>query len=160
MFVVLHQIFTKWIQTSKMTTYKIACLGFLIFSWLLTACGAVEPALIQVEETQADYTDKKILWIDSYHQGYEWSNGIEVGLRRILEDSGVEFQVVRMDTKRNTRDGFRAKAALMAKTEIEAFQPAEFQKVFLKLQAEKLDLIFSPSLLKIAEAYGRQESQP
>lgn len=105
----------------------IIIFGLFLFGLGLTACNAsasapeAEPE--QVAESRPAYTGKKILWVDSYHKGYEWSDGIESGLRDVLDDSGVEFKVLRMDTKRNTGDEFAQKAADQARTEIDSFEP-------------------------------------
>ncbi len=52
---------------------------------------------------------KKILYIDSYHEGYPWSAGIQEGLEKILTASNIkeriELKVIRMDTKRNHNTG-------------------------------------------------------
>jgi ABC-type uncharacterized transport system substrate-binding protein len=69
------------------------------------------------------YDGKKILYIDSYHEGYEWSDGITAGVEQALEGTGAELKIVRMDTKRNGGDDFKKEAALKAKAEIEAFKP-------------------------------------
>lgn len=66
---------------------------------------------------------KKILYIDSYHAGYAWSDGIDAGVRQGLKDSGVELRVHRMDTKRNKSEAFKQQAALRAKALIEEFAP-------------------------------------
>jgi ABC-type uncharacterized transport system substrate-binding protein len=87
------------------------------------AATVAAPEPEQVEETGADYVGKKILWVDSYHEGYEWSDNIEAGLRAALTDTGVELKVVRLDTKRNSGEEFGQNAALQAKAEIDAFQP-------------------------------------
>ncbi len=71
----------------------------------------------------ADLTGKKVLFVDSYHEGYAWSDGITSGIQKTLEGSGVELKIVRMDTKRNTDTAFKESAALKAKAEIEAFKP-------------------------------------
>ena len=71
----------------------------------------------------AGLAGKKVLFVDSYHEGYAWSDGITAGIKTGLKDSGVELKVFRMDTKRNTDDGFKKAAALKAKAEIEAFKP-------------------------------------
>lgn len=52
------------------------------------------------------YKGKKILWVDSYHQGYEWSDELERGIQEVLYESGVELKTVRMDTKRNDTPEF------------------------------------------------------
>jgi len=69
------------------------------------------------------YAGKKVLYIDSYHEGYAWSDGIENGIKKGLEGTGVELKVVRMDTKRNTSDEFLKQAGEKAKAAIEAFKP-------------------------------------
>jgi ABC-type uncharacterized transport system substrate-binding protein len=66
---------------------------------------------------------KKVLFIDSYHQGYAWSDGITNGVQSVLKGTGVTTKIVRMDTKRNTSEAFKKKAALDAKKEIERFKP-------------------------------------
>ncbi len=69
------------------------------------------------------YAGKRVLYIDSYHQGYAWSDGIENGVRKGLEGTGVELKVFRMDTKRNGSDEFKKEAGLKAKAFIEQFKP-------------------------------------
>lgn len=70
-----------------------------------------------------NYGGKKVMYIDSYHQGYAWSDGIEKGVKKGLEGTGIELKVVRMDTKRNTSNEFLKEAGQKAKAEIEAFKP-------------------------------------
>ena len=77
----------------------------------------------------------KILFVDSYHAGYEWSDGITNGILNALNvqmngdnaldhsASAVELKILRMDTKRNTSEEFCQQAALKAKADIEAWQP-------------------------------------
>lgn len=65
----------------------------------------------------------KVLFVDSYHQGYEWSDGIESGIKKALDGSGVELKVVRMDTKRNPSEEFKQQAAQKVKAEIAAYKP-------------------------------------
>ena len=71
----------------------------------------------------AGLSGKKVLYIDSYHEGYAWSDGITSGIKTALKDSGVELKVFRMDTKRNSDEAFKKDAALKSKAEIEAFKP-------------------------------------
>jgi ABC-type uncharacterized transport system substrate-binding protein len=66
---------------------------------------------------------QKILFIDSYHQGYAWSDGIESGIRQVLEGKNVTLKVHRMDTKRNKTEEFKKQAALKAKAVIDEFKP-------------------------------------
>jgi len=66
---------------------------------------------------------KKVLFIDSYHEGYAWSDGITEGIQKTLAGTGVELKIHRMDTKRNPSDEFKANAAEQAKAVIESFKP-------------------------------------
>ena len=56
----------------------------------------------------------KVLYIDSYHEGYAWSDGICNGIKETLGDK-AELKVHRMDTKRNGSDDFKKEAGLKAK---------------------------------------------
>jgi ABC-type uncharacterized transport system substrate-binding protein len=69
------------------------------------------------------YNGKKILFVDSYHEGYAWSDGITEGIQKTLDGTGVELKIVRMDTKRNGSDAFKKEAALKVKSAIETFKP-------------------------------------
>jgi ABC-type uncharacterized transport system substrate-binding protein len=69
------------------------------------------------------YSGKKILHIDSYHAGYEWSDRLTKGIVDTLKDTGVIYEDYKMDCKRNENDEFQKKAALKAKAFIEEFKP-------------------------------------
>jgi ABC-type uncharacterized transport system substrate-binding protein len=69
------------------------------------------------------FSQNRILYVDSYHAGYGWSDGITEGIQSILKDTNVKLKIIRMDTKRNASDSFKRKAALEAKAVIESFQP-------------------------------------
>ncbi|MCU7929474.1 MAG: ABC transporter substrate-binding protein [Candidatus Thiodiazotropha sp. (ex Codakia rugifera)] len=64
----------------------------------------------------------KCLFISSYHQGYEWSDGVENGLRSTLLNS-CELKQFDMDTKRYKDEVSIKKAALEAKKMIETWKP-------------------------------------
>src|SRR5512138_1470281 len=66
---------------------------------------------------------KKVLFVNSYHQGYEWSDGIEEGAGKVLRPSGVALEFVRMDTKRHGDEAFKKQAGLDAKAAIEKAKP-------------------------------------
>ncbi|MCB1868395.1 MAG: hypothetical protein KDI43_07655 [Gammaproteobacteria bacterium] len=70
-----------------------------------------------------DFDGKKILFIDSYHEGYPWSDGITTGVQQALNGSGTELKIIRMDTKRNKDEAFMVEAAAKAKSVIESFKP-------------------------------------
>lgn len=66
---------------------------------------------------------QQILYIDSYHQGYGWSDGITEGIQTTLAGTGVELEIFRMDSKRQPDKGHIRKAAIQAKMRIEALKP-------------------------------------
>lgn len=69
------------------------------------------------------YDGKKILFIDSYHEGYAWSDGITRGVQNALKDTSASLEIIRMDTKRNAGEAFKTEAALKAKAFIDSYQP-------------------------------------
>jgi ABC-type uncharacterized transport system substrate-binding protein len=68
-------------------------------------------------------SSKKILFIDSYHKGYEWSDGLAEGLIKTLGPTGIQFDSYYMDTKNNPGEDFKLQAGLLAKTKIEEYRP-------------------------------------
>jgi ABC-type uncharacterized transport system substrate-binding protein len=66
---------------------------------------------------------KKVLFVNSYHEGYAWTDGEEKGALAVLKPAGVEVRFARMDTKRHQEDAFRKAAGAKVKAEIEAFKP-------------------------------------
>ena len=72
-------------------------------------CAILSTSSIMVHAD--DIAGKKVLFIDSYHTGYKWSDGITKGIQDVVGDSGVELKIHRMDTKRNTSEEFKKNAA-------------------------------------------------
>jgi ABC-type uncharacterized transport system substrate-binding protein len=70
-----------------------------------------------------DVTGKRILYVNAYHQGYPWSDGISEAIQRTLKNAGVELEIAYMDTKRRTTDESKRVAALRIKAQIESFKP-------------------------------------
>ena len=64
----------------------------------------------------------KCLFVSSYHKGYAWSDGVERGLRSILEGK-CELRQFDMDTKRNKSTEYKIQSALKAKEIIETWKP-------------------------------------
>lgn len=94
-----------------MKTIRGAILAVMILVGLAASGGAEE------------FAGKKILFIDSYHEGYVWSDGILNGVRGMLEGTGVQLEVVRMDTYRNPGDAYAAKAGEAVRDTIFAYEP-------------------------------------
>jgi hypothetical protein len=78
---------------------------------------------------------KKVLYVDSYHQGYPWSDKLETGLRKALGsrsngpdkfDGGpdsIELRVCRLNSKRERSPEQIERAVLQARTMIDEWQP-------------------------------------
>ena len=66
---------------------------------------------------------KRILFVDSYHQGYAWSDGITDGINGVLAGQNVELRIHRMDTKRNKSEEFKQEAGRKAKQVIDSWKP-------------------------------------
>lgn len=103
----------------------LVLLGVVLLT-TFSGCATIESPTkdSKVGETPTKmYEGKKILYIDSYNAGYEWSDGVTKGIENILNGTGVELKVFRMDTKINNSGAFAEKAGLRAKSVIEEFRP-------------------------------------
>ncbi len=95
---------TAVIRTS--TLVRIASILTFVF-----LCSAAQEAKAQ-----------RCLFVSSYHQGYAWSDGVERGLRSVLEGK-CDILQFDMDTKRKKSDEDKKRSALEAKELIEAWKP-------------------------------------
>ncbi|MCB1924915.1 MAG: hypothetical protein KDJ27_14430 [Gammaproteobacteria bacterium] len=64
----------------------------------------------------------KCLFVSSYHQGYAWADGVERGLRRVL-DGRCELRQFDMDSKRHKSDVEKRASARAAKSLIDEWKP-------------------------------------
>ncbi|MDY6987921.1 MAG: ABC transporter substrate binding protein [Thermodesulfobacteriota bacterium] len=69
------------------------------------------------------YGGKKILYVNSYHEGYAWSDEITAGIQSVLKGTDIHLKILDMDTKRNTSEEFKNEAGSAAKRTIDAFNP-------------------------------------
>ena len=121
---------SQHIVTRRTYRYLLLGVALLAVGLVLAACNSTTsaaapstaPAANQAA-TAPSYAGKKILFVNSYHEGYEWSDGVEKGLHTVLDGTGVEVKFVRLDTKRNPDEAFAKTAGTQAKAEIEAFKP-------------------------------------
>lgn len=72
---------------------------------------------------QAEFAGKKVVYVNSYHEGYPWSDGIEAGLHKVFDGTGVELTIIRLDTKQNPDEAFGKQAGAKAWSEIQAIDP-------------------------------------
>ncbi len=118
----------NFLLSSRLSAKRLVTIAFLftVVTLLLIGCtssNTSEPETNTSTTEQTEYAGKRILWVDSYHEEYAWSAGIEEGIQSGLEGSGVDLKIVRMDTKRNSGDEFGQQAGLKTKAEIESFNP-------------------------------------
>jgi hypothetical protein len=69
------------------------------------------------------YTDKRVYYVASYHQGYPWSDSILKTIQEVFVDKGIIFEHFEMDAKRNPSIEYSKNIALQAKAKIEQFHP-------------------------------------
>lgn len=104
---------------------------FFILVIIVTGCAPANSVTVPAPDAVSakddnsgpDYAGKKVVYVNSYHEGYPWSDGIEAGLHEVFEGKGVELKIIRLDTKNNPDESFGQSAGQKAKAEIEAFQP-------------------------------------
>jgi ABC-type uncharacterized transport system substrate-binding protein len=94
----------------------------LIGSHHRTVTAILTPLILVASFYPHSVLAKKCLFISSYHPGYAWSDGVERGLRSVL-DGKCEIQQFYMDTKRNKEEEFKVAKGLEAKNFIEKWQP-------------------------------------
>jgi len=88
--------------------HLVACIIYSIFNQTLYAEQLPVP---------------KILFVDSYHQGFPASFKILSGVKQTFEGKNINLRLVEMDTKRNPNPDFIKSAALKTKSVIELFNP-------------------------------------
>ncbi len=117
-------------QIKMLSRKSVLIVIVLITGLFLVACQPAAPTTVapatSVSETaanQPDYAGKKVLFVNSYHEGYEWSDGIGTGIHSVLDPSGVEIRDFYMDTKNNPSSDFCMQAGNDAQAVIDSFQP-------------------------------------
>jgi ABC-type uncharacterized transport system substrate-binding protein len=85
-----------------------------LFALVATLCAAV-PTLASAAG--------RVLFVNSYHQGYPWSDGEETGAAQALAGSGVKLDFFRMDTKRHPEAKAQEEQAQKLKALIDAEKP-------------------------------------
>lgn len=83
---------------------------------------------------------KRILYVNSYHQGYPPSDGMEKGALSVLRGTGHTIKLIRMDSKRNPSEDYKQRAGLRIKKEIDAYGP----DVVIMTDDNALKYIFLP----------------
>ena len=104
-------------------------------------------ALVSAPAHAQSLAGKRVLFVNSYHQGYPWSDGEEAGAAQALAGSGVKLDFYRMDTKRH--DG-------------EKFFKDESQKVKALVESSKPDVVVvaDDNATKVMVQYFKNTAQP
>jgi ABC-type uncharacterized transport system substrate-binding protein len=98
-----------------------ARLGSLAVAAAVLSLGAGSPR--SAPHTRQRHEGKRILHIDSYHAGYEWSDAIREGIASMLDGTGVRWKTVHMDSKRRPAEEEKQAAAQAVRSEIARFKP-------------------------------------
>jgi ABC-type uncharacterized transport system substrate-binding protein len=89
----------------------------------------------KAEKIEVEGPKRKILLINSYHEGYAWSKSVDLAVRKTLEVAATDenvfissknnliLKVFWMDTRRNASEEFKKEAGLKAKEIIESWKP-------------------------------------
>lgn len=77
--------------------------------------------LVSINYNYANSKISNILLLNSYHDGYEWSNNIKKGVKDVLDNSDFEYKmrVEHMDTKNNSSDKYLEELYFLYKTKFE-----------------------------------------
>lgn len=70
-----------------------------------------------------DYQNKKVLFINSYHAGYQHSDEEQQAVEEKFSGTDIKLKIVYMDTKRNASEEYAQRKALEIKKIITEFKP-------------------------------------
>ena len=121
-----HHPVTRWTYRYLLIGVALLAVGMVLAACTTSTSASTQtskPAAGQTAAPPANYAGKKILFINSYHEGYAWSDGVEKGVHNVLDGTGIDLKFVRMDTKRNPDEAFAKKAGEQVKAEVDAFKP-------------------------------------
>jgi len=92
---------------------------------LASSLGCLSGALLILTSLAQAQTlsGKKVLYLNSYHQGYSWSDGIEKAVQASLATAGVEVKVFALDTYRQKSPEHLAQVSQAAQKLIEEWKP-------------------------------------
>ena len=81
--------------------------------------------LVPLDVYAKSETIKKVLYVNSYHSGYAWSDGITKAIKKTIKNSEmkIDLKIIEMNTKLNYSEKFKINAGLKVKHLIESFKP-------------------------------------
>ncbi len=90
---------------------------------LLLVLGVIAAIAVSAQATEPSFAGKKILFINSYHEGYPWSDGIYQAIEDTIRGTDIQLVQFEMDTKRHFSEQSKKTAAEKARSLIGTFQP-------------------------------------
>ena len=97
---------------------------FLLGVILMAGCGPTSESEHSVPDLPIQPTEKqRVLLVQSYHTGYEWTDSITRGVRMALPLKEVSLEVFYMDTKRHTDEEWKRKAGVEARRIVSDWKP-------------------------------------
>jgi ABC-type uncharacterized transport system substrate-binding protein len=90
---------------------------------LLLVLGILTVISGSAQASGPTYRGKKILFVNSYHKGYPWSDGIYQAVENTLRGTAIQLVQFEMDTKRHFSEQSKKTAAERARSMIGGFQP-------------------------------------
>ncbi len=65
----------------------------------------------------------KIMIVHSYDEGYSWTRELTEGIKSVLEDEEIEWEIFHMDTRLKTSEEWKIKAGRIALQKVQKFSP-------------------------------------
>lgn len=96
--------------------------GTKTLCWLLIL-GIITAFAGSARGEEPKYRGKKILFVNSYHKGYPWSDGIYQAIDNTIMGTGIQLVQFEMDTKRHSSEQSKKTAAEKARSVISSFEP-------------------------------------
>lgn len=90
---------------------------------LLLILGIMTALTGYAQAEESKYSGKKILFVNSYHKGYPWSDGIYQAIENTIRGTGIQLVQFEMDTKRRSSEQSKKNAAEKARSVIRRFKP-------------------------------------
>lgn len=106
--------------TGSTIRFVYACRLLTAALLLLLITGSAGPGILLAADA---LHGRKVLWVSSYHEGYEANDDIQRGIHAVLDSTGVTLKTVHLDTKRNNREEDMLAAGRRAVDELTRFAP-------------------------------------
>lgn len=93
----------------------------ILFVFLLIGCSSNN--FIETTDVDIDSNSKLVVYVNSYHDGFEWSDDIQKGINETFSDEPIILYTYYMDTINNPDESFKLDSAKKANIFIESLKP-------------------------------------